>query len=316
LPQLYHLDWGFPYFENPHWSPNGRWIAVMAHDSSGYAHLEVVSPDGQHRYDLRAWGCHGPWIDFDWLPDSQLGCVATPDAPGAASFGNLCIGGFPFTSCTATPLRTPLLTNFMASEKGMIWMPDGSSFLLSATTLDASNTLTTDDLYVLSAGGVVIQRFTDGTQYGIYEPELRPHQATISYIVSDTVGTVEPSMTPDALVTRAILSDTHMRLTLGAPQTIVRDDLRYYTYSWSPTGHWIAIRHADYRGGDKIYLVNPDNPSQMVDVVLADKLGRQMNDPIWSPDGKTLIVFGVGYGVSPPYRMDIASYLASKGLSV
>jgi len=54
----------------------------------------------------------------------------------------------------------------------------------------------------------------------------------------------------------------------------------------------------------------------MVDVVLADKLGRQMNDPIWSPDGKTLIVFGVGYGVSPPYRMDIASYLASKGLSV
>ncbi len=39
-----------------------------------------------------------------------------------------------------------------------------------------------------------------------------------------------------------------------------------------------------------------------------------MTDPLWSPDGKTLIVFTVGVGVSQPYAIDIASYLASKGL--
>ena len=49
-------------------------------------------------------------------------------------------------------------------------------------------------------------------------------------------------------------------------------------------------------------------------MVLADKIGQQMMSPIWSPDGKTLIVFSVALGVSYPYAIDIASYLHTKGL--
>ena len=49
-----------------------------------------------------------------------------------------------------------------------------------------------------------------------------------------------------------------------------------------------------------------------IDVVQVNLVDSSMFDPIWSPDGKTLIVFG-GYGPKP-YAIDIASYLASKGL--
>jgi Tol biopolymer transport system component len=86
------------------------------------------------------------------------------------------------------------------------------------------------------------------------------------------------------------------------------------SYTWSPTGRWIAVRHGDYRGGDKIYLINPDAPRQTVDVVLADQVGQQMMHPIWSPDGNTLIVFSVGYDSSQPYAVDIGTYLRGKGL--
>jgi hypothetical protein len=72
------------------------------------------------------------------------------------------------------------------------------------------------------------------------------------------------------------------------------------------------VRYGNYRGGDKIYLVNAADPTQTVDVVLADRVGQQMTDPIWSPDGQTLIVFGVND--NQPYALDVAGYLQSKGL--
>jgi Tol biopolymer transport system component len=86
-------------------------------------------------------------------------------------------------------------------------------------------------------------------------------------------------------------------LALGHPQ-VIASGVYNVGFSWSPSGHWLAVRHIDYRGGDKIYLVNPQQSSQTVDVVLADQIGQQMMSPIWSPDGKTLIVFSVAYGVS------------------
>jgi hypothetical protein len=60
--------------------------------------------------------------------------------------------------------------------------------------------------------------------------------------------------------------------------------------------------------------VDPADPLRTVDVVLADKVGVQMDDPIWSPDGQTLIVFSVGYDSAQPYSIDIGAYLRSKSL--
>jgi hypothetical protein len=49
-------------------------------------------------------------------------------------------------------------------------------------------------------------------------------------------------------------------------------------------------------------------------VVVADRVGQQMMDPAWSPDGNTLIVFSVGYATSRPYAIDIGAYLRTKGM--
>ncbi len=70
LPTLRHLDWGFAAINHPVWSPDGRWIAVLAGDDYAGAHVEVVSPDGQTKYDLSSWHC-GEGSGIQTLP----GCL-------------------------------------------------------------------------------------------------------------------------------------------------------------------------------------------------------------------------------------------------
>lgn len=72
------------------------------------------------------------------------------------------------------------------------------------------------------------------------------------------------------------------------------------------------VRYGDYRGGDRVYLVDAAHPTTTLDVVHAERAGQQLDMPIWSPDGQTLIVIGVAD--DQPYAIDIASYLHSKGL--
>ncbi len=115
-----------------------------------------------------------------------------------------------------------------------------------------------------------------------------------------------------ALLLNHVTYNVGGHLALGAPIMLAKDV--DYHYAWSPTGRWVAVRRAAYRGGDKIYLVNAADPARTVDVVLADHIQQQVMDPIWSPDGNTLIVFSVGYGTSQPYSLDIGAYLRSKGL--
>jgi hypothetical protein len=76
----------------------------------------------------------------------------------------------------------------------------------------------------------------------------------------------------------------------------------------------VAVRYGNYVSGDKIYLLSPAHPSQTVDVVIASQVGQQMMAPIWSPDGKQMIVFTVGFGTSQPYELDVGAYLHSKGI--
>jgi len=63
----------------------------------------------------------------------------------------------------------------------------------------------------------------------------------------------------------------------------------------------------------QIELVNPDQPSQVVPVV-GTEVNQPFFDPVWSPDGKTLLV--VNADTNQPYAIDIAQYLSSKGLPV
>ncbi len=300
LPTLRHLDWGFGAIHHPVWSPDGHWIAVLAGDDYAGAHVEVVSPDGQTKYDLSNWRCgDAPTLNFAWLPDGRLSCL-DDEAP----YPRMCIGAAPFSSCTAMHLSDAI----GGGQRGLTWTPDGRSVLFPARPNDEPHPL---DLYILTLSGSVEQVLPFSDRYGIAAPTFRPHVAELAYYRGayvDSGGLVHFD-----LVISSVVQDTTGKLTLGPARTIATEqDPDMSLYAWSPSGRWLAVRYGDYRGGDKIYLVNPDNPSQTLDVVWAELAQQQMTDPIWSPDGKTLIVFGVND--EQPYAIDIASYLASKGL--
>ena len=302
LPTLRHLDWGFAAIHYPVWSPNGRWIAVLAGDDYAGAHVEVVSPDGQTRYDLSRWGC-GEGVDpnFAWLPDGRLSCI-NRDTP----YPRMCIGAVPFTSCTATRLSAAI----GGGQLGLAWTPDGRSVLFP--TLPNNVAQDASDLYVLAPDGTVRQVLPFADHYGVATPAFRPHAAELAYYRG---AYVDVGIVHFDLVISAVSQDATGKITLGPARTVVTEQIPDDSfYTWSPSGRWLAIRYSDNRNGDKISLINPDNPKQAADVVQDDLIDLSMNDPIWSPDGKTLIVFG---GNNPqPYAIDIASYLASKGLQV
>lgn len=301
LPSLRHLDWGFTAIHHPVWSPDGRWIAVLAGDDYAGAHVEVVSPDGQTRYDLSSWHCgEGSEPDYAWLPDGRLSCInRVPPYP------QLCIGVAPFSSCTAAHLSKEIL----GDQRGLAWTPDGRSVLFPARTNDVPQDY--PDLYVLAPSGMVQQVLRFSAHYGVATPSFRPHAAQLAYYRGASVDS--GGFVHFNLVISPFSQDVTGSITLGPARTIATEQSPEMSlYAWSPSGRWLAVRYADYQGGDRIYLVNPDNSAQTLDVVRADLAQQQMTDPIWSPDGKTLIVFGVND--QQPYAIDIASYLASKAL--
>lgn len=301
FPTLRHVDWGFGAIHHPVWSPDGRWIVVLAGDDYAGAHVEVVSPNGQTRYDLSGWGCgEGPEPDFAWLLDGRLSCI-NADTP----YPRMCIGAAPFSSCTATRLSAAI----GGGQRGLVWTPDGRSVLFPAWPNDVAQDY--PDLYVLARSGMVQQVLPFAAQFGVATPSFRPHAAQLAYYRGasvDSGGVVHFN-----LVLSSFTEAATGAITLGLARTIATEQHPDTSlYAWAPSGHWLAVRSADYRGGDRVYLVNPDNPAQTLDVVRAELAQQQMTDPIWSPDGKTLIVFGVND--QQPYAIDIASYLASKGL--
>ena len=307
LPDLRLLDWGFFAFQRPVWSPDGRWIAVLAGEDFAGAHVEVVSPDGKTRYDLSSWGCgEGPDPEYAWLPDSRLSCI-NDDKP----YSKLCIDAAPFTSCAATRLDQDI----NGSQPGIAWTPDGRSALYTAWPNDGSDSY--ESLYVLAPDGSARQILTFPGYYGVVAPSFRPHQTELAYFRGASADLKLGTVYYD-LVIGSYTEAADGKLTLGAALMITSDAFpESSSYAWSPSGRWLAMRIDDYHGNDdtrdRIALINADNPGQIVDVVQTYQMGDQwMMDPVWSPDGKTLIVLG---GTGPqPYSIDIAGFLASKGL--
>lgn len=300
LPTLRLLNWGFAAIHHPVWSPDGRWIAVIAGEDFAGGHVEVVSPDGKSRHDLSGWNCgDAPTLNFAWLPDGRLSCM-NDEAP----YPRLCIGASPFSSCTAIHLTAAI----GGGQRGLLWTLDGRSVLFPARPNDESHPLA---LYILTPSGAVRQVLPFADHFGVATPSFRPHAAELAYYRGASVDT--GGLVHFDLVLGAVSEDNAGMLTLGPARIIATEqDPDTSLYAWSPSGRWLVVRYTNYRGGDKVYLVNPDNPTQTLDVVQAELAQQQMTNPIWSPDGKTLIVFGVND--EQPYAIDIASYLASKGL--
>lgn len=299
LPVLHRLNWPAGYYGRAVWSPNGRWIAALVGPDYATSQLGVISPDGKYHRNLSSWDCGDSGLfTFAWLPDSSLSCLSDN--------GHLIIGSYPF----ANPHQVSLSGVLTPGGKGAVWLPSGSIFIAASVTnpFDTVQEVKNGELYVIHLDGAIDgQSLTQPTDYVSY-PELAPQGSRLSYLLETdpTTGNLNLMLSQ--------LNDTAAGLpTLtGTPQTLATGVDSGYT--WSPSGHWIAVRHLSYQGGDKIYLVNPDTPTQTVDVVLAEQVGQQMMNPIWSPDGRQMIVFSVGFSTAQPYELNIGSYLASKGL--
>lgn len=292
LPTLHQLHWGFAYADEATWSPNGRWIALLAGDHVATAHLEVVSPDGHFKQDLSGWGCGLPYnFSFAWRPDNALTCLNDT---------SLISGTYPFSSQIVTNLQSRL----MIQDKSLSWSPDGSSLITASVTTPGDINAGPGSLYVVSAQGRVdptpLTPLTEDVAY----PAWRPHAQQISYVVASG-----PNGSHLQLLLSSITRGPGGHLALGSPALLA--DMIDSSYVWSPTGTWVAVRNFDVRAPDRIYLVNPAAPSHTVTVVQTD---QGMDEPIWSPDGQTMIVFSVGYDTSTPYELDIGAYLKSKGL--
>jgi Tol biopolymer transport system component len=289
LPTLHHLNWGYNALFNASWSPNGKWIVALAGDDFAGAYWEIISPDGTFHQSLRSWDCGLNFmVSVSWLSNSSLSCF---------SGQSLLISSYPFT----TQHQIKLTNKIVPNNAGGVWSQD-NSYLLVTTSIDPNApTMGLDNyaLYLIQANGEVNP--TPVSQEAEL-PAWRPRTMQLTFIQGGN------------LVMYTVTNNAH-GITLDAPISLASDQSADASgYAWSPSGTWVAVRYTNYRGGDKIYLVNADHPAQTVDVVLADHAGQQFTDPIWSPDGKTLIVFGVSD--SQPYAIDIASFLKSKGLSV
>ena len=263
----------------------------MAGSSLGDLQLEVLSPDGHYRKSLAGWNCELPDLStgipsYAWQPDNALSCINNDE---------LITGSYPFTA--PEHFSTEPATLIPAGDAGT-WSPLGSTFVFAS--------LPDGQLFaVFPSGRVSPTPLTPATQYASM-PAWQPQQPAVAYLTSSS----------DSDYYTLMLSTAHMspsgQLVLNPARTLVPFAVDQY-YCWSPSGHWLAVRNINYVSGDKIYLLNPSNPSQRVDVVVASDVGQQMMAPIWSPDGQQMIVFTVAYGSSQPYELNIGSYLRSKG---
>lgn len=315
LPALHYVDLGYNYVEDPVWSPDGRWIAAFAGGGPGETHFVVFSPDGKFRHDLSSWNC-GQFDATDdtysiaWLSDGSLSCVNGSDTPV------ICIGYPPFATC-----RLIDVDHAYSSVQGAAWSPHGDFLLAAAETMVGNQSSDATALQVVGDDGRLRQVFQDDSA-DYSSPVFVPEDPTsISYIItphSPLPGGIEPSTLAISTLTPGARAG---QLVLGPPTPIVTDPGELGInwddqYAWSPSGQWIAVRHGDYRSGDKIYLVNPSNPAQKVDIVLADLTHVQFDQPIWSPDGSKLMVFTVEYARDHAYVINIGQYLKSRGLPV
>ena len=296
LPVLRPLDWGYGYVGTPTWSPNGRWIAILAGNDYAGSQLAVVSPDGHYRQDLSAWGCgYAPTFSFAWRPDSSLSCVNNA--------GRLITGAYPFTKPKARAVSPPL----HPYDNGATWSPDGTYLLVASSTdpQDPDQVLTASQLYAVDLTGRVAGPVSPpgAVTFELNKPEWVPGAGSVSWVTGNDV--VRHDLMASAVV------DWDGQRALAAPRVLATDIDGYY--AWAPSGRWAVVRYGNYQGGDRVYLVDAQHPAETVDVVHADRAGQPLAMPIWSPDDQTLIVIGVAD--EQPYAIDIASYLHGKGLA-
>ena len=231
----------------------------------------AISPDGKRV----AWvvGLTGK----DGLPSLHSAIYAAPVAGGAAHRITAGKGG----ACM---------------ERGLAWSPDGARLAFLSDCAKAGQL----QLYVAGAAPAAPRKVTSVTGY-LAHPLWSPDGKSLAVLFTENAprmaGPLEPETPPDGPVEEKFYEQ---RIAVVDPATgLVRQispaDLYIYEYDWSPDGSQFAAIAAPGNGDNnwwiaKLYTVAAG--SGETKVVYQPGPQRQIENPRWSPDGKSIAFIG------------------------
>jgi Tol biopolymer transport system component len=234
-------------WDNPAWSPDGRWVAAIRLDSDGGYRVAVAGADGGAARVL-APGVAGA-AALDWVPDSSAVVVASGNAVWSAP-----INGGPATKLTDTGTYSPGFVEFspdgtklayavygelivMAPDGSQphkiasipyggyfAWSPDSTRLAHAAEGQQAGLAVTAADG---SASTTIVHEFAGPARWASSD--------LIAFSVPDGNQSNLELIRPDGSDRRRFVTDL-------APGRLRSDHV------WDPTGSWVALTAGT--GGD------------------------------------------------------------------
>ena len=247
------------------------------------------SPDGRRIVTMGATG-HGTWSLMTLQPDGSDRVVVEPPIETLTLAQPVSNAGFDRIAFSAwddtDPSRDGLyiaapdlkdLMHVLPLDFGMIGMepfgvtPDGSKVLFFMEMEDEDDDFShAGDLYVVDSDGANLRQLNPlNTSIGFMDVPtgaLSPDGRQVAFAKGDDVWVGDVDRTPQPITSLKGFA---------------------WAVSWSPTGEWIAYTR-QHGGTSVISLVRPDgsNPHEISAIDPTDESAV----PVWSPDGRHLLV--------------------------
>jgi dipeptidyl aminopeptidase/acylaminoacyl peptidase len=181
-------------------------------------------------------------------------------------------------------------------EHGIAWSPDSARLAFLSDGAKKGQL----QLYVASAAGGAPRKITSLTGY-LADPRWSPDGKQLAILFTENAprvaGPLEP-VTPDSGVVEQKVYE--QRITIVNPATgvarpISPADLYVYEYDWSPDGRTFAATAAHGVGDNnwwkaQLYTISAANGETTR--LYEPPIERQMANPRWSPDGKSIAFIG------------------------
>ena len=310
------------------WSPDGSRIAFAASDGEGEIGLHLMNADGSNQISLVSaselaanalWGAA-------WSPDgAKIAFIALEDRETDIYVVNV----------DGSNLQRLIESDAIAPE--LVWSTDGLRIAFTRTTFASEEDYEGDsDIYVMNADGSDSLQLTDNPgqdRWPVFLPNgqeiafqsTRDGADSIYLINVDgsnlrLLTQVKPEPLPDDYLsaptfqgrvawspdrTKIAVHTFDGKIVVANSDGSNRNSLPYGTGfeyywgavpSWSPDGRRIAFisGHDTDQGGYEIYVTDIDGSNLL-------RLTNTRTDdwnPVWSPDGKTIIYYAEGGGIN------------------
>ena len=274
---------------DPVWSPDGSLVAFSRPGRGGFLRgrpkITVAHTDGTAAVTTRACSFSCSVYDITWSPDGyKLAWIEVGGHGRTAIRVEDVSGGSPTTICQNGTCGTSLAQ--------LAWSPGGTRLAVSNQRLFAEGPqVQQGSIWVVAADGSSRQRLTPGATCGVApgctadsSPAWSPDGRSLAFIRTDLQSKSQPTvlirMDVNGRNKIAIFGCRQAPSCLGAP-------------AWSPDGSAIAVVVGGV-GSDpravQIDLVDPQNGSLRLIDFLSNTGCLEPSSPVWSPDGKELLV--------------------------